>query len=259
MLVLRLFSMENSFNKQNASLAPAVDRAFAILNFLARAKEPQGVSALARALGIGKSTVHGILQALLTAGAIEDAGGRQYQLGPLVEDLARSRRVGRTLAEICGPYLEELVEQRGQTGMFGVVDGDRFRIVTVVEGRGSFRVKAVQGGSIPLLAGAGGKVALAWEAVTMPEVLPRFTENSVVDPSVLAEELSRVRKEALALDRGEYLRGVYAAASPILQGDRFMGIFFSVGFQDQLGEEGLMALGRAVRQAARAVSKKLLE
>ncbi|SPF36512.1 putative Transcriptional regulator [Syntrophobacter sp. SbD1] len=251
--------MKNTISQQNASPAPAVDRAFAILNLLGHAKEPQGVSALARVLGIGKSTVHGILQALLAAGAIEDAGGRQFRLGPLVDELARNRRGRRTLSEICQPHLAELVEQIGQTCMFGVPDDDRFRIVTAVEGRGPFQMKVAQGGSIPLLAGVVGKIALAWEAVPMPEVLPRFTQDSIVDARVLGEELKQVRTEALALDRGEYLRGVYAAASPILQGDRLLGILFSVGFHDQLGEEGLMALGRAVAHAARVVSKELLE
>jgi DNA-binding IclR family transcriptional regulator len=93
----------------------------------------------------------------------------------------------------------------------------------------------------------------------MPEVLPRFTEVSVGDAGALGEELRRVRKDMLALDRGEYMRGVYAAASPILRNDRLFGVLFSAGFQGQMGEEGLMGLGRAVARAARAVSNELLE
>jgi len=251
--------MKNMDTIQNASLAPAVDRAFAILNLLAGTKEPQGVSALARTLGIGKSSVHAILKALHAARAIEDAGERQFRLGPLVEELARVRLGRRTLAEVCQPHLAELAEQTGQTSMFGAPHKDRFRIMLVVEGRGHFQVKAVQGGSIPLLAGVVGKIALAWEAVPMPAVLPRFTEASVGDENALAEELRQVRREALALDRGEYLRGVYAAASPILQDDQLLGVLFSTGFQDQLGEDGLLSLGRAVAQTARAVSKEFLE
>lgn len=250
----------NSFNTLNkTSPAPAVDRAFAILKFLGREKAPLGVSALARALGIGKSTVHGILQGLLGAGAVEDAGDHKYRLGPLVEELARERRGGRTLAEMSRPYLEGLVQQTGYSGIFGVPETDRFRIVMVVEGSGAFQVKAVQGGSIPLLAGATGKVALAWGAASMPDVLPRFTEDSIGEVAALNEELGRVRAERLALDRSEYLRGVYAAAAPILHGDRLRAIFLSMGFQDQLGEEGLIALGGAVAQAARLASRELFD
>ncbi len=245
--------------QNKSSPAPAVDRAIIILKFIAQAREPQGVSDLARALSIGKSTVHGILQGLLAAGALEEAGGRKYRLGPLVEELARKRRDGRSLSEICRPHLAGLVQQVGYTGVFGVIDADRFRIVTVFEGRGSFQVKAVQGGTIPLLAGATGKVALAWGAASVPDVLPRFTEDSIRDPSVLREELERVRAEVFAMDRSEYLRGVYAAAAPVLQGDRLLAILLSMGFQDQVGEEGLVVLGRAVSQAARSASIELLE
>jgi DNA-binding IclR family transcriptional regulator len=256
------FYMKNAIcgeNSSNHSPAPAVERAFAILRLLSQTKEPQGVSALARSLSIGKSTVHGILQALLTSGAIEDAGGRQFRLGPLVEELGRSRRGTRSLTEICKLHLAELVEQTGQTSVFGQTEGDRFRIVTVVEGQGPLRVKAVQGASIPLLAGVVGKIALAWEMISMPAALPRFTEDSVVDTRALKKELRQVRAQALALDHGEYLRGVYAAASPVLREDRVVGIVFCAGFQDQVGEEGLMSLGQAVLQAASAISREFEE
>jgi DNA-binding IclR family transcriptional regulator len=255
------FYMETAFARKNTdpSPAPAVDRAFAILRLMSQAKEPQGVSALSRALGIGKSTVHGILQALLAAGAIEDAGGRQFRLGPLIEDLSRSRRGKRTPAEICQPHLEELVDRMGETSMFGVPEGDRLRIVSVVEGRGPIRVKAVQGRSIPLLAGVVGKIALAWGILPMPDVLPRFTDATVIDLHEAGKELTQVRARGLALDKGEYLRGVFAAASPVLDGDSVVGVVFAAGFQDQLGEEGLTSLGRAVEQAARAASKELME
>lgn len=152
-----------------------------------------------------------------------------------------------------------VVEQTGQTSMFGVPEGDRFRIRTIVEGRGPFQVKDVQNGSIPLLAGVVGKVALAWKSAPMPKVLPRFTEDSIKDAGTLGKELRQVRRKALALDRGEYLRGVYAAASPILKADQLVGILFSAGFQDQLGREGLKSLGEAVGLAARAISEKLSE
>lgn len=218
------------------------------------------MSSLARALGIGKSSAHGLLRALLATGAIEDAGNRQFRLGPLVEELGRSRQGKRSLTEICQPYLVALAEQVGQTSVFGVPIGNRFRIVSVVEGRGSFRVKAVQGKSIPLLAGVVGKIALAWGIVHMPKELPLFTEDSVREARELAEQLERVRREKLALDRGEYLRGVCAAASPILgYGDRLVGILFCAGFQDQLGEKGLVSLGRTVVQAARSVSREWVE
>jgi DNA-binding IclR family transcriptional regulator len=246
-------------NVSNHSPAPAVERAFAILRLLSQTKEPQGVSALARALGIGKSTVHGILQALQAAGAIEDAGGRQFRLGPFVEELGRSRRGTRSLTETCKLHLAELVERMGQTSVFGQTEDDRFRIVTVVEGRGPLRVKAVQGASIPLLAGVVGKIAMAWGIVPVPAVLPRFTEDSVVDARALKKELRQVREQALALDHGEYLRGVYAAASPVLRDDRVVGIVFCAGFQDQVREEGLMSLGRAVVQAASAISREFEE
>ena len=168
----QMFVVMNAFAAKDKKTAPAVGRAFAILRLLSQTREPQGVTALARALGIAKSSAHALLEALLAAGAIEDAGKRQFRLGPLVEELGRSRHGKRTLTEICQPYLAELAEQLGQTSVFGVPIGDRFRIVSVVEGRGLFRVKAVQDRSIPLLAGVVGKIALAWQIVPIAASAP---------------------------------------------------------------------------------------
>ncbi len=253
--------MTNTFDISNKPKqpAPAVGRAFAILRLLSRSNEPQGVTDVARSLGIGKSSAHALLQALLATRAIEDTGKRRFRLGPLVEELGRSRQGKRTLTEVCQPHLAALADQVGQTSVFGLPIGDRFRIVSVIEGRDLFRVKAVQGRSIPLLAGVVGKIALAWGIVSMPQSLPRYTQESVGDVSAIVDELRRVRDESLALDRGEYLRGVYAAGSPILKDDHLVGIIFSAGFQDHLGEEGLLSLGRAVVQMARDASRELSE
>ena len=74
----------------------------------------------------------------------------------------------------------------------------------------------------PLFAGAVGKVFLA----CMPEEqaakivkskgLPRFTENSIVDPASYYRELKRVREKGYAIDDEEYIMGVRAVASPLM-------------------------------------------
>jgi DNA-binding IclR family transcriptional regulator len=253
-----LFSMTNAFDKTNneGGRAPAVDRALAVLKLLADAREPRGVSELSRAIGASKGTVHAILQALRAAGAVEDAPGRKYRLGPLVEELARGRRAGRTLADVCRAPMEALRDATGQTVMLGVLEGGRLQVVAVTEGAGTLRLGAAPGVKLPLLAGAPGKVALAWGWAKTPEKPHRFTEETVTDRRKLARELEAVRRSGVALDRGEFMRGVAAAAAPVLQGDAVRGILFAVGFRDELEEEGLAALGEAVRHAAETASRE---
>lgn len=61
--------------------APAVSRALSTLRLLASSPELLGVSDIARALGIGKSTVHVIPQTLLVEGAVQKVEGKKFRLG----------------------------------------------------------------------------------------------------------------------------------------------------------------------------------
>lgn len=241
------------------SRAPAVDRAMAILRLVAASPVPLGVSEIARGIGVGKSTVHGILQALRAQGALEQDRAKKFQLGPLLEELARRRSIRRSLAEVCRPHLGHVVDRSGQTAILGVPEGERLRIESVQEGGGAVRLAATPGMRIPLLAGAAGKVALAWGATELPPVLPRFTDRSPTDPSALAAEVEAVRRDGVAFDRGEYLQGVAAVAAPVRVGGRLVGILYAVGFWDELGDAGLRELAAPVREAAAAAGADLEE
>lgn len=238
--------------------APAVHRALAILRLVAKSPVPLGVSDIARAIGASKGTVHGIIQVLKAEDALEQVDGtKKFRLGPLAGELARCRDLPRRLDEVCGRHLGRLAELSGQTAILGVPEGSKLLIETARQGGGAFRVVAAPGMRIPLLAGAAGKVALAWGVVELPRDLPRFTDRSPRDPGALEEEAARVRREGVAFDRGEYLQGVAAAAAPLLLEGRLVGILYAVGFWDELGEPGLQKLGRWVREAADTASRDL--
>jgi DNA-binding IclR family transcriptional regulator len=252
--------MKNAFSQGNVSAyrAPAVARALKILRLLGRSASPMGVSEIARVLGASKGSVHGVLQALREEGAIEEAADKKLRLGPLLDELAARRQGLRTLAEVCQRHLQRLAAETGHTALLGIPERDRLRIEAVGGGGGGLGVGAVPGSRIPLLAGATGKVLMAWGAASIPDVPPRFTAGSPTDGKVLRQEVERVRRDGVALDRGEYLQGVVAVAAPLLgTEDRLMGILYAVGFLDQLEPPNLDSLVEAVRAGARAASREL--
>jgi DNA-binding IclR family transcriptional regulator len=112
--------------------------------------------------------------------------------------------------------------------------------------------------SVPLLAGATGKVLIVWSGVAIPPELPQFTPGSIADREELERELEEVRKLGVAFDRGEYLQGVAAVASPVRDASgRVAGVLYALGFVDRLPEPQLQELGRKVRQAALSLSQSL--
>jgi IclR family KDG regulon transcriptional repressor len=111
--------------------------------------------------------------------------------------------------------------------------------------------------TIPLLAGATGKILVAWGELSLPADVPKFTPDSATREE-LERELAQVRKLDVAFDRGEYLQGVAAAAAPVRDGSGRLGaILYAVGFVDRLPEPALQELGGKVRQAALAVSQRM--
>lgn len=246
--------MKNVFSISNTEKgrAPAVDRAMAILKLLATAEEPRGVSDISRQIGVGKGTVHAIVQALVSSGAVEDAPDRKYRLGPMVEELSRRRRASRSLEERCRPAMERLRDDTKETVMLGVVEEGLLRVLAVSEGPGALRLGPAPGMTLPLTGGATGKVAAAWGAAEIPE---KFRGPSSSEGKRFRQAVKEARRTGVALDQGEWMKGVAAAAAPILIGGKLKAILFAVGFSEELGEAGIETLGDAVAKTARELSE----
>lgn len=246
--------MENVFVVSNITekgRAPAVDRAMAILKVLAQADGPRGVSEISRDIGVGKGSVHAIVQSLLAAGAVEDAPGRKYRLGPMVEELSTRRRTSRSLVERCSRSMERLRDDTRQTVMLGVVEDGLLRVLAVSGGSGALRLGPSPGMTLPLTGGATGIIAVAWKAVETPE---KFLNASSAEGKRFRQAVGEARRVGVALDLGGWMKGVAAAAAPILESGKLKAILFAVGFSEELEETGLEKLGEAVAKAAKSLS-----
>src|SRR5471030_2130724 len=154
-----MFTQENSLPppsnaaKSESPLVPAVAKAFRILETLSDSVEPLGVSELGRRLGMGKSTVHGLLKTLEALGMIQlDSGGRRYRIGRGLHLLASRSAGGVDLRALARPKLESLASTTGQTAFLGIPHRDTVTIVDMVHGPLAMSVSARVGSSIPLLA-----------------------------------------------------------------------------------------------------------
>ncbi len=248
----------NTFEIKNSSPVPALARAFALLRWVGEQEEPVGISEIARALGLSKATVHGLVHGLLAEGALEEEAPKRYRLGPVLGTLAAQAAGTRSLEGVCRPVLEDLARRTRLTAILGIPEGRRLRVALAVEGGDGLRVAATPGVRIPLEAGATGKVAMAWGALEVPARPTRFTGRTSTDPRAVRAELARVREQGVALDRGEYLPGVVAAAAPVLDGGgRLRGIVYAVGLEGALGEGTLEEVAAAVREGAARATRRL--
>ncbi len=223
---------------------PAIQKAFQLLKVVAAAPEGLGVSELALRLGLGKSTVYGLAKALLSAGALyQDPRRKKYSLGAAIVELAFRNWNYIRIGEQVQPFLEELRDRIGETVFLGVLSQTSGIIVATAESHNPLKISSPAGTSIPLLAGAVGKVFLAQleerEALRIirEQGLPVFTPKSIVAESRYLEELALVRSRNYARDDEEYLPGVKAVATALGNHRGLPLALWVVAFAGSLEEE----------------------
>jgi DNA-binding IclR family transcriptional regulator len=138
-------------------------------------------------------------------------------------------------------------------------------ILDIVESRQELNITAPVGSTIPLFAGAVGKVFLASMAeeqadkIIKSKGLPRFTDNSIVDTDLYFNELRQVREKGYAVDDEEYILGVRAVASPLMGLGQLRSAIWAVGFKANLDKKKMQTLTGETQKAARTISRRIQE
>ncbi len=244
--------------------APIVKKAFHILDAIS--KMPQGlkISEISTDLGISKSTVHGITAALEDQGAIvRDTVTKRYTIGLTLMELGKIAYERIDLKHIARPILEDLMEQCQESVFLGVRNGDNVTVIDIVESRKDFKISSPIGTSLPLLAGATGKIFLSLmqqkdlKAYLHSNPLVRYTPNTITDQDQYEAELNRIQKQGYATDDEEYLSGVRAVAAPIKPYGAYRPAIWVVGFKATMTRKKLETFADQIKTAAEKINQKL--
>jgi DNA-binding IclR family transcriptional regulator len=257
--------VEATLEQERPALVPAVDKAFRLLAALSESAEPLGVSQLARTLGLGKSTVHGLVTTLEALGIVETPNGaKRYRLGPGLYALGSRSAGQRDLRDIARPGLERLATVTEQTSFLGVPAEDHVTILDLIHGRPTMSISAPIGSAIPLLAGAVGKaIVSAWDPQRRAdffaqERLPAFTANTIRDAAQYKEVVEAAAAEGAAIDIDEYVDGMRAAAAPIFgPGHQLAAVIWVAGFSRHVDRERLAEMAKEVAKEAADISRLL--
>ena len=244
-----------------------VGRAFRLLDLLSLSEEGLTLSDLARALGMSKSSVHGLLKTLESNSAVEQSDERRYVLGPRIYDLAQAYGQRPDLRRFALPAMRRLATSIGQTVFLGSVQQDRIRILECLEdesGPPALRIAARRGARVPLMAGAIARITLASWPVAKREAFlrvnppPRFTDHSITDPTQFLAAVEEAARTGIGEDHEEYLIGVNAVAAPIwAAGGALVALLWVAGFAASFGDEAMRRAGQRLRAEAETISQSL--
>jgi DNA-binding IclR family transcriptional regulator len=218
-----------------------LDRAVVLLEVVAD-DGPIALAGLVEATGLTRPTVHRLVRALEEHGLLgRDGRGRVRLGGRLVGWGARAAR-SLGLAQVAGPVLEALLARTGESAQLYVREGDRRVCVASAERTSGLRDTVPLGASLPLTAGSGGAVLLAWA----PDA-DRFA-------TVSAARLAEVRDRGWAESVGEREPGVASVSAPVRDATgAVLGAISVSGPVERLGRRPGARLAGPVLEAAAAL------
>ena len=223
-----------------------------------------GVTEVARELGTNKSTAYRLLTTLRDRGLVEqDSATEKYRLGFGLVALASSVTVDLDIVRCSRPVCDRLAEESRETVTVAVLEGDDAIIVHQSNSGASALSVDWSGRHTPLHATAAGKIFLHY----MPEgqrrrilkgPLRRYTENTIVDPGSLLEELRQDNTRDYSYTVEELEMGLNAISAPIRSADGAVVAAVSIsGPAFRLPPESFLETGGLCAQAADEISRRL--
>ncbi|WP_431281443.1 IclR family transcriptional regulator [Humitalea sp. 24SJ18S-53] len=241
---------------------PAVARAAAILRLLSRSGAPQGVHAIARALGLVPSTCLHILRALAAEELVMfDPATKRYGLSSGIVALARGMLRHDPFSNLVQPLLDDMSGRHGITAI-GVEAASLDHIVVVAISRPNHALglQTDVGSRYPALISASGRCIAAFGGHPAGEVEKRFRGLRWDNPPTLAEwraDVEVTRGAGFAVDDGRYIAGVTIIAAPVMQRGRMSHALALVGVGEQLRRIGHATLGEELRARAADLSRRI--
>ncbi|WP_337844607.1 IclR family transcriptional regulator [Thermus sp.] len=235
-----------------------------VLELFTREHPEWGVTEVARALGIPKSSAHALLATLSQIGLLKRSRDGRYRLGFRVLALAHVLLSTSSWREEARKAMEDLVARFGETTHLAVLECGRVVYVEKLEGTRAVKVATTGVGvELPAHCSAVGKVLLAhrpWEEVlgiVEARGLPALTPNTITTLDELKTELQAVRERGYAYDIEEAVPELCCVAAPIRDhtGEVIAALSLSVPFYRF--QERKEEYRRAVLEATRAVSERL--
>jgi len=247
----------------NSKTVKSAETLFEIIAFL-QENEGATVTETANGLNLAKSSVHAHLMTLYeNEYVVKEDSEYRLSLKFLNHGIFTRNKLG--MLPIVRPKLAGLAEETGEVAWFITEEHGQIVNIYNVMGEHAVQTRSGIGERLPMHSTSGGKAVLAHlpnerrERVLSVDTLTEYTQRTVTDPEVLREQLETVREEGVAYSDGEFVDGVRAICSPILQEDRVVGGITISGPTNRLqGELYTETIPNLILGATNEIELKLL-
>lgn len=200
------------------ALVPAVVRALAVMDLVARRREPLPMAHVAAELDLPKSSVHGLCNTLLSFGYLRRAANGALQIGPGVMGLAQAFVASTDVAHEFAALWHDAAPD--ETVILSLLDGAEVVYVGVRSGTRPLGLAFNVGMRLPANLAATGKAMLAFQDAA--SVRARFARRSLAALAQAPQgwdeferELALTRRRGHSIDDEGVREGVYCIAAPV--------------------------------------------
>lgn len=236
-----------------------------LLEVLADNGRPMGISEMARALGMDKSTVYRLLATLKVRGYLEqDPETRRYMVGPRMIAIS-SRVLGSSDVRLqARPFMKRLLQETRETVHLAMRMEDQVVYIAQEISPEVVSVNTEIGQREPIYCTAVGKALVAFlpedelEDVIGRLDFRRHTPQTITDPEQFRAHCCQIRAQGYAVDDEELYPGVRCIAAPVRGYDG--NVVASLGISgpaSRLQREAIPRLGRVVAKYAQEISNRL--
>lgn len=250
-------------NKKVPATLQGLDRALELLEILAKNGAGMNISEVSKALNITRVTASNMIHSLLQRNFIEkDPVTGKFFLGYKLFDLAQMYRYRYPFLYAAEEHVRNFSDKLQVRINVCVLKSPGVAVVLLSKDE-SLLPKMILGYVMPAHTSASGKVLMAFapqEVATewLKNMEPtRYTPHTVTDKALFADELTGVRKHAIAYECEEMMLQRCCVAAPIrdMSGQVIASVSFSVD-KERMDKDGAM-LEQNIRLLAKMISSSL--
>ena len=200
----------------------SLEKALEVIEVLYISGQAMGISDIDEHVDIGKSTVHRVLDTLMSYNYIEQVeDSTKYRLSWKFFEVGQSIPAQRNLLNLNTDALQNICEKYGESVNMGIHSDDSMIIISRMVPRTNMAANVPIGSKMPLHASSMGKIAVCeFDETDLRKLypsndLPIYTPNTIKTIDEFVNELAKVKQQGYAIDDQELYSGITCIAAPI--------------------------------------------
>lgn len=222
--------------KKTGVQVQSVSRALEIINCLRDTPE-MGISEIAAAMDLNKSTVFGLVNTLTSYGYLDQIEtNKKYRLGITLFELGNMVLSRIDIRNEAKDVCSSLAKKYRATIHLATYNDGQVVYIDKIDTGDSLITASKIGRRAPMYCSGVGKAMLAFlpreylDKYIFSAPMDKITPNTITEKDVLLEQLETIRKTRIALDLEEIEPGLSCIASPVISRDGMPEIAISLSF-----------------------------